>query len=869
MPFTPELPAGGVEAVTTTPPWRRDRDGGATARPPWRRDSTGVAADVPPPPKEPEPLQAEPVEPEEEEPEEAEAEAELAPAAEYAEDDEAEEAEEEKEKDGAPEDEDDEEEADAEEEEHASTEAGEDEDALKEAGMLDEDDDQEDQDAALDAQMESAQEALEAQRAEEAEEAQSQEESDGDQEASESEDKEIDEHVEETRKRRLSPNSRANLRALRQRLQQIDTALLGTETRFFDSLKLRVDDESSLGSESDSGSSSAQSSDEGEGDQVNEHFSGEEAKREEARRAVLALRRPRAAPAPAKASTISQAASANAESEDAETREAEEEPEQDTGAQEGVLQAEAVLPLDEDDDSDIDDEDIGAFFKNHLKVVVAPSSPKASNEPATSSKAPPKVPAAPPLPKLPAVPEGKQAARAAAPRPGQDGQARPEDKEEKRESQAPQVPGKREELFLLEDQPLKRERRVEKAAVAKVPEKLVRPPSAPEQSVAEKPLVQEKPGTEKGAVAEKPLLPEKSQVLPKPLTPPAPPPPPLLAKAKPEKPTGQAPRAPPAHPKPSEEPSDSEQPPLPRYRIAPVPPPLDARPKARAEPVPEVPLATKAKAKPKPKGWGAPPPLLAKGERRAVEGATPKAPPLQPPKPVSFFTLWLCALKFLVGWDDQKKRTEEDVHRAFTEHALAEEIHQDEVVQKLAKTLVPLLMGIRNVDETIVEQLKSMDSGFRAMRTIQVCILRILTFELDRERRERERKVKEKCVGADPGDENGTTFLMSDVQALVKVIQHFKFDRNFSEGVHKLMIAIKRGVKKKKTPDGKAAETDPGGRAKEAPTPKRKSEDAHAEGNGTLKERRTGEDRPPVPRHRPAATKAAPPPPPRGKSPRK
>ena len=61
--------------------------------------------------------------------------------------------------------------------------------------------------------------------------------------------------------------------------------------------------------------------------------------------------------------------------------------------------------------------------------------------------------------------------------------------------------------------------------------------------------------------------------------------------------------------------------------------------------------ATRPKAKPKPKAWGAPPPLAEKPLEEAKE--EPRVVEEQAPKP--FFDQWLASLKFIAGWNDQKK----------------------------------------------------------------------------------------------------------------------------------------------------------------------------------------------------------------------
>lgn len=207
--------------------------------------------------------------------------------------------------------------------------------------------------------------------------------------------------------------------------------------------------------------------------------------------------------------------------------------------------------------------------------------------------------------------------------------------------------------------------------------------------------------------------------------------------------------------------------------------------------------ATKAKA------WGAPPPLRgARGQRtRAREldddtGARPKAPPMALPEAPALFDQWLSCLKFVTGWNDQRNYTPKEVREALVEHLTGEGIENGRTVEKLCSTMVPLLLDLRRIDAAVVKNLRP--EALRGLKIVQVSILRIVTFELCRERDGKAALKKEASANPEQKPEAlaaatlTTPYLASDISSLAKVVQHFRFDRTFSEGLHQLILSIRR-----------------------------------------------------------------------------
>lgn len=290
----------------------------------------------------------------------------------------------------------------------------------------------------------------------------------------------------------------------------------------------------------------------------------------------------------------------------------------------------------------------------------------------------------------------------------------------------------------------------------------------------------------------------------------------------------------PALPKPpSAVPSKESRPPIPTKSKPPLrreEPSLDEKAKA----VPDKPLMTKTKAG---AAWGAPPPLRP-GSRtqrgRPKEGevaAPPKGIGARPkvaavPKEVApppLFDQWLACLKFITGWNDQGKHTAEEIRDALREHLADEGINHSKCMSELASTIVPLLLDVRQTDQAVVKNLRA--DARKGLRVVQVSILRIVTFELSREQDAKEalrnKRRDAKAAAAAKSGKGGAMvngeakeadktlvlkkpYLTSDISSLAKVVQHFRFDRTFSQGLHQLILSIRR---QKRAGAGESAKT--------------------------------------------------------------
>ncbi|CAE7172053.1 FRA10AC1, partial [Symbiodinium pilosum] len=231
-------------------------------------------------------------------------------------------------------------------------------------------------------------------------------------------------------------------------------------------------------------------------------------------------------------------------------------------------------------------------------------------------------------------------------------------------------------------------------------------------------------------------------------------------------------------------------------------------------------IATRAKAKPKPKAWGLPPPLSGKKKAKEppqAEAKPPREPEAEPRPPEEeqppppFFDQWLASLKFVAGWNDQKKYQASEVKEAFSEYLAAEDIISKTTVEQLCRTIVPLLLDLERVDTMVVANLRT--EVLRTLKIVQVCILRIVTFEMLREKSAKAEAAKKKGKGKKAQGEvppEGAAYLASDITSLAKVIQHFRFDQNFTKGVHQLIVAFRKQKAETPRPEkGPAAKAQP------------------------------------------------------------
>lgn len=194
------------------------------------------------------------------------------------------------------------------------------------------------------------------------------------------------------------------------------------------------------------------------------------------------------------------------------------------------------------------------------------------------------------------------------------------------------------------------------------------------------------------------------------------------------------------------------------------------------------------------------------------------------------FDQWLASLKFVNGWNDQAQRNSEQVSKCLREHLEEEGIEDGPCVGKLCCSLVPLLTDLRKIDVMVVKNLKP--EVLKGLKIVHVNILRIVTSELCRERAAKDvlkvSKVKAKQRAASQLSvsdvRDGMPYLVSNIDTLAQVVRHFRLDRNFSKGLHQLILSFRR--EKKATPQG-AASSSLGG--KEASSSKRKASASKAD----------------------------------------
>jgi len=260
-------------------------------------------------------------------------------------------------------------------------------------------------------------------------------------------------------------------------------------------------------------------------------------------------------------------------------------------------------------------------------------------------------------------------------------------------------------------------------------------------------------------------------------------------------------RTPPSPPRPVAAPTDDG-----RRRDAPddtasTPDNTEARERLRQPPpAPEV----KAWTVPPP-----PPPRVVRGvplPTRQLDGGDTGAKPKRPAMPAEvpappLFDQWLACLKFVTGWNDQRSHTAKEVKAALCEHLIEEGIENTRTVDQLCSTVMPLLLDLRRIDGAVVKNLRA--EVLRGLKIVQVSILRIVTFELCRERDAKAAQKKKDATngglqetksahGLPRPTAHGATYLASDISSLAKVVQHFRFDRTFSEGLHQLILSIRR-----------------------------------------------------------------------------
>jgi len=217
-------------------------------------------------------------------------------------------------------------------------------------------------------------------------------------------------------------------------------------------------------------------------------------------------------------------------------------------------------------------------------------------------------------------------------------------------------------------------------------------------------------------------------------------------------------------------------------------------------------LTARSKAASNAVGDGAKP----KAKARAPEGGAEENGDFPP-----LFDQWLACLKFLVGWNEARPQSEKEIKDAFREHLKEESIDNAHVVDRLCATVVPLLLDVRRIDGAVVKNVRV--AVLKSLKTVQVSILRVVAYELCRELEAKLVARKKKAEGqkVPKVDAAGATYLASDISSLAKVVQHYRFDRVFSGGLHQLITSIRQQGRNLK--NGGAAATTDGSKKRKAP----------------------------------------------------
>eukprot|EP00747_Dinoflagellata_sp_TGD_P093690 gnl/TRDRNA2_/TRDRNA2_165850_c0_seq2.p1 gnl/TRDRNA2_/TRDRNA2_165850_c0~~gnl/TRDRNA2_/TRDRNA2_165850_c0_seq2.p1 ORF type:complete len:446 (+),score=111.63 gnl/TRDRNA2_/TRDRNA2_165850_c0_seq2:198-1340(+) len=200
-------------------------------------------------------------------------------------------------------------------------------------------------------------------------------------------------------------------------------------------------------------------------------------------------------------------------------------------------------------------------------------------------------------------------------------------------------------------------------------------------------------------------------------------------------------------------------------------------------------------------------------EQRLARPPPKPRPPPPPPVPKDegpeppMFECWLATLKFLTGWNDQRASDAETITRCYNALLTAEGIEHSIAVARLKESVVPLLLDLRRIDQAVVKHLPK--QYLKGLRILQIQMVRVVTFELLRERdakaaklaKDRAAKKAGKTVD-NPGGAKGqlgkdATYLVSDISSMAKIVQHFRFDRKFSEGLQNLIGSIRLKGKNK------------------------------------------------------------------------
>eukprot|EP00929_Paragymnodinium_shiwhaense_P025688 TRINITY_DN15471_c0_g1_i1.p1 TRINITY_DN15471_c0_g1~~TRINITY_DN15471_c0_g1_i1.p1 ORF type:complete len:603 (-),score=207.24 TRINITY_DN15471_c0_g1_i1:99-1907(-) len=173
----------------------------------------------------------------------------------------------------------------------------------------------------------------------------------------------------------------------------------------------------------------------------------------------------------------------------------------------------------------------------------------------------------------------------------------------------------------------------------------------------------------------------------------------------------------------------------------------------------------------------------ARAGEHEVDNAKDAPPPL--------FDQWLACLKFLVGWNEAAPVPPEKLKDALLEHLREEGIESKSAKQQLCSTVTGLLADVRKVDKAVIKNVKM--AVLKTAKAVQISILRVVVFEMTRALAAQGTK-KNKAEGKRPKAEDAP-YLAGDISSLAKVVQHFRFEKAFSGGLHNLITSFRQQIK--------------------------------------------------------------------------
>jgi len=150
-------------------------------------------------------------------------------------------------------------------------------------------------------------------------------------------------------------------------------------------------------------------------------------------------------------------------------------------------------------------------------------------------------------------------------------------------------------------------------------------------------------------------------------------------------------------------------------------------------------------------------------------------------------------LKLLTGWNDQKNYDVDEIRSHVTEHLSNEGIVEKKTVERLCNSLVPMMNKLRPVDKMLVKNVKA--DILRGAKIVQISFLRVVAYELMQEQDAKAtlaaQKKKDTKAAGPAGNDAGNTYLSKDIFSILKVVNHFKFEKSFQVALKNLIMSIR------------------------------------------------------------------------------